>query len=344
MAATIRDVAREAGVSVTTVSRVLNDSGPVKDATRERIRAVAQRLHFAPNTTARSLSTRRTHTIGVLLPDVYGEFFSEVIRGIDQAAQQRGYHVLISGAHNEPAEVDAAVRAMRGRVDGLILMAAELDAETLARNLPERVPAVLINASHDASQFDTINIDNFGGAVEVTAHLLGLGHRELRMISGPRGNRDAVERERGFRTALNQAGLTPRAEWIVEGAFTEASGYRATEQLLSAAVPPTAIFAGNDSMAVGALSAARQRGVRVPEDLAVVGFDDVPIAEYVNPALTTVRVSISKLGSCAAERLVECIRAHNRHERRHEIQPTELIIRGSCGAIHYSPIQQEAVI
>lgn len=343
MSATIRDVAREAGVSVTTVSRVLNDSGPVKAATRQRVRDVAQRLHFTPNTTARSLSTKRTLTLGVLLPDVYGEFFSEVIRGIDQVAQQHGYHVLISGAHNEPAEVDAAVSAMRGRVDGLILMAAELDTETLARNLPERVPAVLINANHDASQFDTINIDNYGGAVAMTAHLLRLGHREIRMISGPARNRDAAERERGFRAALQQAGITPHPEWIVEGAFTEASGYRAAERLLTQGVRPTAIFAANDSMAVGALSAARGLGLRVPEDVAVAGFDDVPIAEYVSPPLTTVRVAITKLGSCATERLVQNIRAHNRHERRHEIQPTELVIRGSSGAPLTSPIQQEAI-
>jgi LacI family transcriptional regulator len=169
MSATIRDVAREAGVSVTTVSRALNDSGPVKAATRQRVSDAAQRLHFSPNTTARSLSTRRTHTLGVLLPDVYGGFFAEVIRGIDQTAQQHGFHVLISGAHNETAEVHAAVRAMRGRVDGLILMAAELDTETLARNLPEGVPVVLINADHDASRFDTINIDNFGGALAMPA-------------------------------------------------------------------------------------------------------------------------------------------------------------------------------
>lgn len=341
MSATIRDVAREAGVSASTVSRVLNDSGPVKAATRQRIREVAQRLHFTPDTTARSLSTRRTHTLGVLLPDVYGEFFSEVIRGIDQTAQQHGFHVLISGAHNEPAEVDAAVRAMRGRVDGLLLMAAELDTDMLTRNLPERVPAVLINANHDASQFETINIDNFGGATAMTAHLVRLGHRELRMISGPAGNRDAAERERGFRAALRDAGIAPAEGWIVSGSFTEASGYRAAEQLLAAPVRPTAIFAANDSMAVGALSAARRHGLRVPDDVAVGGFDDIPIAEYVNPPLTTVRVAIAKLGSGAAERLVQCIRAHNRHERRHEIQPTELVIRGSCGATQHNPIHQE---
>ena len=342
MAATIRDVAREAGVSPSTVSRVLNDSGPVHAATRQRIHDVAQRLHFTPDTTARSLSTRRTHTLGVLLPDVYGEFFSEVIRGIDQTAQQHGFHILISGAHNEPDEVDAAVRAMRGRVDGLLLMAAELDTDMLARNLPERVPAVLINANHDASQFETINIDNFGGAAAMTDHLIALGHRELRMISGPRGNRDAAERERGFRAALQRAGLAAADDWIVAGNFTEASGYRGAEQLLAGRVRPTAIFAANDSMAVGALSAARHHGARVPDDVAVVGFDDIPIAEYVSPALTTVRVAIAKLGSCAAERLVQCIRAHNRHERKHEIQPTELVIRSSCGATQSTPTQQEA--
>jgi LacI family transcriptional regulator len=343
LATTIRDVAREAGVSVTTVSRVLNDSGPVKSETRQRIRDVARRLHFTPNTTARNLSTRRTNTIGVLLPDVYGEFFSEVIRGIDQTARQHGFHVLISGAHNEPAEVAAAVSAMRGRVDGLILMASGLDAMTLARNLSERIPAVLINADHDSSHFDTINIDNFGGAKAMTVHLLALGHREIRMISGPARNRDAAERERGFRAALQAAGITTSGDCVVAGGFTEASGYRATEQLLASEIRPTAIFAANDSMAVGALSAVRKHGLSVPEDIAIVGFDDVPIAEYVSPPLTTVKVFIAKLGSVAAERLVACIRASNGQERTQEIQPTELIVRGSCGVSQVSPIQQEAV-
>lgn len=341
MSATIRDVAREAGVSVTTVSRVLNESGPVKDSTRQRIREVAQRLHFTPNTTARSLSTRRTNTLGVLLPDVYGGFFAEVIRGIDQTAQQHGFHVLISGAHNEAAEVDAAVRAMRGRVDGLILMAAELDTDTLARNLPERVPAVLINADHDASRFDTINIDNLGGALEMTTHLLQLGHRDIRMISGPARNRDSVEREKGFRLALHRAGIAPRADHVVRGEFTEASGYRGVQEILAAGARPTAIFAANDSMAVGALSALRQAGLRVPEDMAVVGFDDIPIAEYVTPALTTVRVAISELGAYAAERLFERIRAENNQIPKHEVQPTELVVRSSCGASQVSYKQKE---
>jgi LacI family transcriptional regulator len=339
MSATIRDVAREAGVSVATVSRALNNSGPVKESTLTRVRDVARRMHFSPNTAARSLSIRQTHTLGVLLPEVYGEFFSEIIRGIDHTARQHGFQLLVSGAHNQPAEVEAAVRAMRGRVDGLILMAAELDIETLAQNLPERVPAVLINADHDGSRFDTINIDNFRGAAAMTAHLIDLGHRELRMISGSKGNRDAADRERGFFQALDRAGIPASADSVVQGDFTEVSGYRATEVILASPQRATAIFAANDSMAVGALSALRNAGLRVPEDMAVVGFDDVPIATYVNPPLTTVRVAISSLGACATERLFQAIQSLNRHERQHEVLPTELIIRGSCGASlsHTSP-------
>lgn len=332
MSVTIRDVAREAGVSVATVSRAFNNSGPVKDATRQRIRTVAQRINFLPNSTARSLSTRRTHTIGVLLPDVYGEFFSEVIRGIDQTVQRHGFHVLISSSHNEPDEVEAAVRAMRGRVDGLILMASGLDATTLSQNLPDRAHVVLINANHDASQYDTLTIDNFGGAHAMTRHLLRLGHREIRMIRGGERNRDASERAKGFRAALEQAGTKCRDEWVVPGDFTEASGYRAAQMLLAGTVRPTAIFAANDSMAVGALRAVREAGLRIPEDVAVVGFDDIPIAEYMSPALTTVRVSIALLGAKAAERLFTSMAAQGRSDRKHEVLPTELVIRSSCGA------------
>lgn len=332
MPATIRDVAREAGVSVATVSRVLNDSGPVKEATRRRIREVAHRLRFTPNTTARSLSTRRTHTVGVLLPDLYGEFFSEIIRGLDQTVQRHGFHALISSSHNEPGEVEAALRAMRGRVDGLVLMASGLDAQTLSRNVADRMPVVLINADDDGATWHTIDIDNFGGACAMTRHLLGLGHRELRMIRGAEGNRDASERERGFRAVLKDSGIECQPHWIVSGAFTEASGFLATQQLLADPVRPTAIFAANDSMAVGALSALRQAQLRVPEDIAVVGFDDIPIAAYVNPTLTTVRVSIATLGAHAAERLFACMQGQAGSDCKHEVLPTELIIRRSCGS------------
>jgi LacI family transcriptional regulator len=151
VSATIRDVAREAGVSVATVSRVFNNSGPVREDTRRRIDDVARRLRYIPNSAARTLSTRRTQTVGVVLPDLYGEFFSEVIRGIDQVVQESGWHLLVSSSHNERAEIEAALRAMRGRVDGLIVMSPDLDATTLSRNLPESLPVVLLNCESGRS-------------------------------------------------------------------------------------------------------------------------------------------------------------------------------------------------
>jgi LacI family transcriptional regulator len=281
--------------------------------------------------------------VGVILPDLYGEFFSEVIRGIDQTAQRQRFHVLISSSHNKPSEVEAAVVAMRGRVDGLVMLASGLDAEIIAKNLPERVPVVLINADQDGARFDCLNIDNYGGALAMTRHLLELGHTDVRMIRGAERNRDAGERERGFRAALLEAGKLCPDSCIVPGDFTEASGYRATQALLAGAVRPTAIFAANDSMAVGALSAVREAGLRVPEDVAVVGFDDIPIAEFVSPALTTVRVSIAALGATAAERLFASIHAQNKIEHSQETLPTELVVRRSCGATSFSHIPKEAV-
>ena len=332
MPVTSRDVAREAGVSVATVSRVLNNSGPVKEATRQRVREAAQQLRFTPNSTARSLSTRTTGTIGVLLPDLHGEFFSELIRGIDQVAQRRGYHLLVSSAHNQPHQLESAVHAMRGRVDGLILMASGLAAATLEQTLPDHLPVGLMNAETDRTRYDVVNIDNCGGARAMTEHLLRLGHRDIRMIGGADPNRDALERIRGFHLALAVAGIPRPDDWVEPGDFSEASGARAARKLLSEPVPPTAIFAANDSMAVGALSAVRAAGLSVPADVAVVGFDDIPIAAFSDPPLTTVRVSIARVSELLTERLFTSIRAGNANAHTQETVSTELVIRRSCGA------------
>src|SRR6202162_5167342 len=170
-AVTIKEVAREAGVSVATISRVVNDKSPVREETRRHIRGVVERLRYAPHGAARSLITRQTHTLGVLLPDLFGEFFSELIRGIDLAARQRGYHLIVSGSHGDRAETQAVLRAMRGRVDGVIVLSPDLDVETLETNLPSGFAAVLLNADGRGA-FDSIRIDNFGGALAMVHHLL----------------------------------------------------------------------------------------------------------------------------------------------------------------------------
>lgn len=327
---TIRDVARAAGVSVATVSRVQNGSSLVKETTRRRVGEIVARLGYTPHGAARSLITSRTNTIGVLLPDLYGEFFSEVIRGTDQAAQRHGYHLLVSSSHDDRAALESALRSMRGRVDGLIVMWPELD-EAVMPNLPAGCPLVLLSAPLRPQGFDVIRVANFEGAYAMVGHLLNLGHRRIAIIKGVEGNADAAERLRGYRAALISAGIRPGA-LEVPGAFTEESGFEAASQLLNRTVRPTAIFAANDAMAVGALSATREAGLRVPQDLALAGFDDIPMARFLDPALSSVHVDISALGEHATLRLLSALRDKSQHRHRAETLPTTLVLRRSCAA------------
>jgi LacI family transcriptional regulator len=329
--ATIKDVAREAGVSVATVSRVFNDSGPVSDETRQRIREAAALLRYVPNGVARSLITSKTHTLGVLLPDLYGEFFSEVIRGMDHAAQRSGYHLIVSSSHDAKQEIEKAILAMRGRVDGLIAMSPHLDAASLIANVPSTLPIVLLNCALPGDGYDALTIENRNGAYAMVRHLISLGHRSIAMITGGSGNYDALERLRGYRKAMRDAGIEPPNEWELPGDFSEVSGYRAVATLLALNPRPTALFAANDSMAIGALSALREVGLRVPEDIAVAGFDDIPLARYMSPPLTSVHVDIAELGAQAITTLLHAVVNKNAHLRRHQRLATTLVIRQSCG-------------
>ena len=331
-AATIKQVAREAGVSVATVSRVFNEKGPVRGETRERILEVAARLGYSPNAAARSLSTRKTGTIGVLLPDLYGEFFSEVIRGLDLAARRSGYHILVSSSHSDRSEVEAVLRTLRGRVDGLIVMSPEADARTLQANFPGTLPVVFLNARADGSAFDSINLDNYGGASAMVRHLAGLGHRRIAHVKGAPGNNDALERLIGYRDAMRSLFAEPTEDLELEGDFSEESGDRAGREILGLSPRPDAVFAANDAMAIGLLHAFQKAGVKVPEEIAVAGFDDIPIARFLTPPLTTVGVAIADLGACAIERLLEVMQRGEAREGQHEVLPTTLVVRGSCGA------------
>ena len=330
--ATIKDVAREAGVSVATVSRVFNGSGPVSEAARLTVREVAARLCYSPHGVAKSLITSKTSTIGVLLPDLYGEFFSEFIRGCDEASQRNGYHVLVSSSHDGKNEIEAALLAMRGRVDGLIVMSPHLDTPSLVANVPSTLPIVLLNTAIPGVGYDGITIENRRGAHAMVSHLLSLGHRSIAMITGARGNYDAAERLRGYRKAMREAGITVPNEWELPGDFSEGAGYRAIGTLLALTPRPTAVFAANDSMAIGAMSALREAGLRVPDDMAVGGFDDIPLARYMSPPLTSVHVAIAELGTRAVQTVLHAVDHKNGHERRHQRLATTLVVRQSCGA------------
>ena len=320
---TIRDVAARAGVSVATVSRVFNQKGPMREETARRVMDVAGAMQYVPHAGARSLSTRSTRTIGVVLPDLHGEFFSEVIRGIDLAARESGYHLLLSGSHADRDEMRAVVQAVRGLVDGLIVMSPDLDPRSLCAELPPSIPTVLLNARVEGHP--SITIDNSGGAREVVRHLAGLGHTRIAFLSGPAQNADAEQRRRGFRAGA-RANDIHAVE--IDGDFTEQSGYEAARKILELRPRPTAVFAANDSMAIGALSGFRDAGLRVPEDMALVGFDDVPIARFLDPPLTTVKVPIAELGRRGLQLLLD---GDGKAVSPARLQ-TSLIVRRSCGA------------
>lgn len=307
MSVTIKDVARQANVSVATVSRALNGHENVAEAVRKRVIQVASQLRYSPHHAARSLSSRRTHTIGVVLPDLYGEFFSELMRGIDQVARERGLHLLVSSYHGNPEEQGQALRTMRGRVDGLLLMSPFIaDTEALSENLSPALPAVLMNSGLVEAGHGTVNVDNYGGARAMVRHLVEAGHRRIAFIAGPANNFDASERLRGYGDEL-AASLPDAQPWILRGDFDEASGHHAGIELLTSSERPDAVFAANDMMALGCLFALNQAGLQAPRDIAIAGFDDIPLARYVHPSLTTMRVDIADLGGRALHVLLNSI-------------------------------------
>jgi LacI family transcriptional regulator len=324
---TIKDVARVAQVSVATVSRALNGHGNVAEDVRNRVFAAARELRYTPHAAARSLSSRRTQTLGVVLPDLHGEFFSELMRGIDQVAREHNLHLLVSSYHGHPEEQGAALRAMRGRVDGLLVMSPYMDAPAAP---DDSLPLVLINSQCASEGVAALGVDNYGGAFAMVEHLVMSGHRRIAFIAGPTDNFDAHERLRGYRDALVR--FAPQDEpWVVAGDFDEASGHRAGLALLEAPRRPDAVFAANDMMALGCLFAFVHAGVQVPGDIALAGFDDIPMARYVHPSLTTVRVNISELGARAVRMLIAQLTEGVVVSPRYESLTPELIVRESSG-------------
>ncbi|MEO7998358.1 MAG: LacI family DNA-binding transcriptional regulator, partial [Gemmatimonadaceae bacterium] len=316
----------------------LNDGAQVTVETRQRVRAVADRLGYVPHSGARSLITRKTGTLGVLLPDLYGEFFSELIRGIDQTAQRHGYHMVLASSHSDAREIGAAVSNMRGRVDGFVVMSPDVAALPALAALASTFPTVVLGAGPEMGAFATISVANFDGAVAMARHLLELGYKRIGFIRGPTGNVDATDRLRGLRSVMKETSGVVLREY--SGDFRQETGYMVTQKLLRERDRPDAIFCANDAMAVGVIGALHEAGLRVPDDIAVVGFDDIPIARFLTPPLTTVRVPIAELGSSATERLIDALRGGVPLAAHREVVPTSLVLRASCGVNRREPIRR----
>jgi LacI family transcriptional regulator len=303
---TIREVAKAAGVSVATASRALNGLTNVTPATREKIENAATRLDYVPHSGARSLTRQRTDTIGVILPDLFGEFFSEIIRGIDKVVHGAGKNLLLGNMHGSPDETVQAIRAMRGRVDGLLVMPPNSRADSIAGTGATGLPTVLLNARSSRGGPPYVTVDNYAGARLVTEHLIERGARRIAHIAGPESNRDAAERQRGFCDVIRKR-LGVQEPRILPGTFKEDAGRAAARYLLAENMPFDAVFAGNDMMAVDLMAELREAGIVIGRDLLVAGFDDIPLARYVSPQLTTAHSDITRLGSIGARMVLRIL-------------------------------------
>jgi len=332
---TIYDVARRARVSTATVSRALNGTSAVASQTRERIDRAVRALGYRPNVVARSLVTKVTHTIALLLPDITNPFFPDLVKGVQTLADERGYTVLLCSVAGDASREEEYLEMLSAKqVDGALLVGLVCGHQTIARFARHGIPIVSLDRNIDYPRAPIVQVNHRKGARVATEYLLELGHRGVAHISGPIGLRVSQERLAGYREALNKAGIGYDPGLVVSGNFTEEAGYTGIEALLEAATAFTAVFAANDLAAIGATAALKDRGHRVPEDVSVVGFDDIRLAAYTSPPLTTIRQPTYEMGRRATELLIDAI--HSRGSIR-RIQPVvfdgELIVRASSARL-----------
>jgi DNA-binding LacI/PurR family transcriptional regulator len=319
----IKDVAKHANVSISTVSRVVNELDRVNPETRERVLEVIRELRYQPSAFARGLAIQRTQTLGFVIPILSDPFFLEIVRGVEEAAAAAGHNLLVA---SQPFEHDARRYLQlfdQRRVDSMILVGIKVPPEELERLLAQGFAVAFVQQDGGEGAL-TFLADNYGGARVLAEHLLELGYRRIAYIAGSDYTPDNAERLRGLKDALAGRGLAPFA--FAQGDYHRGSGARAMAEILQGP-RPEAVFAANDQMAVDAMMAARERGLRVPEDIAVVGFDDVPMADYVSPALTTVRQPAYEMGYRAARAVL----AAEPLEPMRVVLPTRVVVRRSCG-------------
>ena len=324
-AARITDVAAAAGVSVATISRALRSPDVVAPETLERVLTAIRDMGYTPNAQARNLRTSRAKMIIAIVPDIANPFFSEVIRGIERVAQQQGYSVLLGDTENNSKREETYAQMVASRqVDGAIILLPHISPSI------RRAGAPIVNACEYVSDKTVTSVysDNVGGARAAAEYLFALGHVSIGFIGGPPGSPLSVDRERGYVDALRSNGFSPDHKLMVAGDFSAESGVRATEALLARGLPITALVCANDEMALGALRAVRDRGLSVPADMSIIGFDDIRLARFIDPPLTTVAQPMQEIGREAMTLLIELL-ADPSTAARKRVLPTQLIIRGS---------------
>ena len=325
--ATIKDVAAHAGVSYQTVSRVINDKGEFSPETEKRVLAAIKALNYRPSRMARGLVTQRTHTIGLIISDITNPFFAEVARGVQDMARSRDYNVFLCNADDDPVEDLRALHSLAAQpVDGIILFGYYLSDDELNDFAGTYRPIVLINRSFEHPHVSQIIVNNYAGAELAVAHLVERGHTKIGMLVGVEAAHNPVRRVSGFCDSLAAHGLPVKNEWIVSGPATLSSGYDCTRQLLTQSPEITAIFTYNDLMALGAIRACKNIGRNVPNDCAIVGFDNIQLVCMVTPSLTSIHVDKYAMGHAAATRVLELIHQPDKKFSTYSIE-SELVNR-----------------
>ncbi|HFG2186279.1 TPA: substrate-binding domain-containing protein [Vibrio cholerae] len=328
--ATMKDIARLAGVSTSTVSHVINKSRFVSDEIAERVNNAAQQLNYAPSALARSLKMNRTKTIGMLVTTSTNPFFGEVVKGVERSCYHQGYNLILCNTEGDNQRMKASINTLlQKRVDGLLLMCSTLEGERLDvfDRYPD-IPIVVMDWGPILFASDKIQDNSLQGGYMAAKHLIECGHKEIGCITGPLIRHQAQMLYEGYKRALAEAGIAINPDWIVESDFECEGGYQAFEKLYERGKLPSALFVSNDMMAMGVIQAASQRGLRVPDDLSLIGYDDVHIAKFMTPALTTIHQPKYRLGKAAVDTLLYRLENPDTTAQVVQLEPT-LVVRNS---------------
>ena len=327
MKTTIYDVAKKAGVSIATVSRALgNNQEKVKPKTREKVLAICEALNYQPNSIAKNLAKNTTGAIGLVLPEIQGDFYTEIIKGVDELAYTDGYNLIVSSSHSKRNIVESIMGFMReSMVDGVILLIPAMSKQIENILAKFRIPIVIISDIENNNMFDVVSIDNYQGAYSMVEYLIKkLGHTRIASICGPDFNHDAQMRKKGYLDALKDANISIRKDWIIESDFSIKGGELACSRLLSLKDKPDLIFAANDNMAAGCYNTAELLKYKIPDDIGIVGYDHIALSEFLKPKLTTVHVQVSEIGRVATNLLLKRLKENNNHKSEYKTKKIKI--------------------
>ncbi|MFC3023491.1 substrate-binding domain-containing protein [Vibrio zhugei] len=322
--ATMKDIAKQAGVSTSTVSHVINQTRYVSDDIAKRVNLAAKQLNYAPSALARSLKMNRTKTLGMLVTTSTNPFFGEVVKGVERSCYQQGYNLILCNTEGDEERMRASIDTLlQKRVDGLMLMCTTLECKQVMdfERYPD-VPVVVMDWGPIVEVSDKILDNSYQGGVMATQYLIDCGHKHIGCITGPLSQHQALNRFQGYQAAMQQAGLPINDDWVVESTFECEGGHEAMQTLLSRATRPTALFVSNDMMAMGAINAAAEHRIAIPHDISIIGYDDISIAQFMTPPLTTIHQPKYRLGKAAVEAVLARLKAMDAAPQLIKLEPT----------------------